>query len=189
MVQMKEVKDVLVFVVVLSGLLLFAPAGWAKPPAVAGVDVVHDRCLVNCFGLEDQSQMLGCLIGCDNAAAERTVDEEVTLSSEEYVARWGNGGVTAASACHGTAPCPAEYGSCASWSSYTACGGPYCGTYIYCCEPLGPTGPAPSAPNCDFYYGDALRQYKERYRVCFNASGQSCTEYQRTSYIIGCGCF
>lgn len=188
MVQMKEVRDVLVFVVVLSGLLLFAPAVWAQPPVATGIDAVHDQCLVNCFGREDQSQMLGCLIGCDNAAAERVGDEEVTLSSEDYVAQWGNGGVTAASACHSTAPCPAEYDSCASWSSYSNCGDPYCGIYRYCCADLGPTGPQPNIPNCELF-GDALRQYRERYRVCFNASGQSCTEYQRTSVVAGCGCF
>jgi hypothetical protein len=31
-------------------------------------------------------------------------------------------------------------------------------------------------------------QNAERYRVCFNAQGQSCTEYQLTNISIGCGC-
>ena len=33
-----------------------------------------------------------------------------------------------------------------------------------------------------------MKQRRERFRVCFNAIGQSCTEWQRTMITLGCGC-
>jgi len=185
---MKEARCVLVFFVCLSGLLLLAASASAQPSTIAG-DIALDHCMANCFGLADQARVEPCMIRCDNAAATRPRDEPVTLSSEEYLERWGDRVILPASACHSTTPCPAEYDSCASWSGYTSCGDTFCGIYRFCCAngPVG--GPAPSLPNCDDLFGDALKGYKERYRVCFNAGGQSCTEWERTTVFLGCGCF
>lgn len=181
---MREVRYVSVFLVGVSGLLLFAAVAPAQPTPFEGIDPAYDRCLTNCFGLEDQEHFAACAIQCNNAAAMRPGDDEVTLSSEEYVERWGDGVITTAGACHSTTPCPPEYGSCAGWSSFSDCGTPVCSGFTYCCE-LGPSG-GPSMPICP--REPALRQYREHYQVCFNAAGQSCTQYARTSIVLGCLC-
>jgi len=185
---MKEARCVLVFFVGVSGLLLLAASVSAQPSTSRGGDVVLEHCLANCFGLGNQAQIEPCMIRCEDAAATTPVNDGVTLSSEEYVERWGDGVITTASACHSTTPCPPEYDSCAGWSGYTTCGDPFCGVYRYCCA-YGPVGggPSPALPNCELF-GDALRGYKERYQVCFNAAGQSCTQYERTLTFLGCGC-
>lgn len=187
---MKAVKVGFVLLFGVSGLLLTMVAASAQSMVLGTVDVIHDRCVANCFGLEGSDQIVACAMGCDNAAAMTLPDDKVTLSSEEYVARWGNLLATKAGACHSTTACPAEYGSCGTWSSYSDCGDPWCGVWRLCDCYLGPAGsPSPNMPICDPGFGDALRQFRESYRVCFNASGQPCTEYQRTSVVLGCGCF
>lgn len=189
---MREAKLVPVLFAGLPLLLLSAAAISAQPADFGGIDPAHEVCIANCVGIGDFEQSLSCLIGCDNSAAVRSLDEEeVTLSSEEYVARWGNGLVTAAGeglittagACHDTTPCPSEFASCASWSSYSDCGDPFCSVARFCGDDCGwcEFGPCPC-------FGPALRQWRERFRVCFNAAGQSCTEYQRLGTVLGCGC-
>jgi hypothetical protein len=159
----------------------------SEPPAQAArcgpCDLVQQRCSANCFGL-DREQIGGCLIACDNEAATCSCDEAVTLSSEAFLAKSGSGSgprvITAfADACHSTVPCGTEYGSCAGWSSYVDCDEPRCAFHVQGCGPCGPEDPC---------FGPGLRQNLERYRVCFNEQQQGCTEYQRTSWIVGCDC-
>jgi hypothetical protein len=85
---------------------------------------------------------------------------------------------TAAAACHSTTPCGTAYPSCGSWSGYANCDDPLCSAAANCGNPC--TGP--------LCFGPAVRQFQERFRVCFNASGQSCTEYQQTFPVLHCGC-
>jgi hypothetical protein len=77
----------------------------------------------------------------------------------------------------------AGYGSCASWSSWSNCGdGPGCtATSCRFCE----YEPGYPKPFC--YYGKKYTESMNRYRVCFNASGASCTEYDLYAY-SGCDC-
>lgn len=84
----------------------------------------------------------------------------------------------AAAACHWTAPCGPEYGACTSWSSADYCDAPICSQHEREC------GDPQSGPG----WGPGLVQPAENYRVCFNSSGQSCTEYQHFWVNVGCGC-
>ncbi|GMU05621.1 hypothetical protein [Corallococcus caeni] len=67
----------------------------------------------------------------------------------------------------------AGYGACGNWSAFADCG---------------------DLSECNFtgcrirydVYGSQI-QGKNRYRVCFNAAGQSCTEFEQTTSIV-CGC-
>jgi hypothetical protein len=170
---------------VFTALLLLVSSAAAVQAQVASChacDVALERCSVNCFGREDKNEMKSCLVGCDNAAAVCSCDEPATLSSEDYVARFGLAAATDLKAeCHSTTPCGSAYGSCATWSTYSSCGDPFCGLSTSCreCDEWGQCTAA----------GPAMRQFRERYRVCFNALGESCTEYQRTtSGAGGCGC-
>jgi len=139
-----------------------------------------DLCSVSCAELGDVTEALGCRSRCDAAATTCFGDEPATLSSEEYLAYWGNALTFKAAACHSTTPCPTEYGSCGSWSGFSDCGDPFCGPSTLCkrCNEWGQCLAA----------GPATKQNRERFRVCFNAQQQGCTEYQRASQTLGCGC-
>jgi hypothetical protein len=175
------------YLTVFLGVLAVAALGAAAPAAAAscgGCGVILEHCNANCQGLKAKDEVVTCLMACDNAAAACSCDEPVTLRSEDVVAMGlaagGQGWLT--EACHSTTPCGPAYGSCAGWSAYYDCGDPYCGTYKWCEDP-----PFCEAP--DICFGPATRTDRERYRVCFNASGQPCTEYQRiTGSLQGCGC-
>lgn len=176
---------------VLAALVVFvlsAAEVQARAVRCGPCDTAQQRCSVNCFGLAD-SEIGSCLVGCDNAAAICSCDEAVTLRSEDVVAKFAEAAKSAkspwpdptasAAACHSTTPCGSGYSSCASWSTFIDCGDPYCGFAIGCgecsggqCEPGGP----------------GTKQNLERYRVCFNSQGQQCTEYQRSSITLYCGC-
>ena len=168
----------------ISALLLLVLSAAAVPAQAAKCrpcQIAQESCSVNCFGREDKDEMRSCLIGCDNAAALCSCDEPVTLSSEDYVARFGSQDVTQLkSACHDTTTCGSEYASCASWSGYTNCGDPFCGPTLGCGE-CNEWGQCTAG-------GPGMKQFRERYRVCFNAVGDPCTEYQRTTSSGGCGC-
>jgi hypothetical protein len=162
-----------------------APASAAR---CGPCEVVQERCSANCFGL-DRAEIGGCLMACDNEAATCSCDEAVTLSSEDFVARFGFPEATKlsspfvtelAAACHSTTPCGTAFPSCASWSGYSDCDDAFCGSVRGCgeCEEEFPR----------FCPGPGMKQWRERFRVCFNALGQSCTEYQRTLISLGCGC-
>jgi hypothetical protein len=113
------------------------------------------------------------------ALAEKSCDEPVTLRSEDLVAISGWPSPTELDACHSGMSCGPEYGSCAGWSNYYACGDPFCGEHQQCdfCSEL-PCG-----------FGPAMIQRVERYRVCFNSLAEPCTEYSWSSYNAGCGCW
>jgi hypothetical protein len=71
--------------------------------------------------------------------------------------------------------CP-NHPSCGSWSATHSCGDPFCGLTNGACK------------STDFI---GLRQPKEKYRVCFNYLGESCTEYQSAGSSMipdTCGC-
>jgi hypothetical protein len=140
----------------------------------------QERCTTRCFGVQDKTAMTACLIGCDNAAANCSCDERVTLRSEDVLPRPDLLGAKAA-ACNGTVTCGTEYSSCASWSAYYDCGDPFCAVYRWCGDQC-----ADPTFGC---FGPAMRQSREQYRVCFNAQGQSCTEYRSGALtVLGCGC-
>jgi hypothetical protein len=151
-----------------------APAQAQKCPACA---LAQERCTSICFGLETRAGMASCLMVCDNQAATCSCDDEkVTLRSEDL--RIPSEWLASTTACNATYTCPSEYGSCASWSSWYDCGEPWCGIYRWC-------GDCGDEFGC---WGDALRQRQERYRVCFNAAQEACTEFQHANYLVGCGC-
>lgn len=162
-------------------LMLSAAAVQAQAVTCRVCAIAQESCAVNCFGRDDKKEMRSCLIACDNAAALCSCDEPATLNSEDYVARFGLGDVTGLkAACHSTTPCGPAYGSCANWSSYTDCGDPFCGLVLGCgeCDEWG---------HCTAG-GPGIKQLRERYQVCLNEQGQSCTQYQRTSSGGSCGC-
>jgi hypothetical protein len=73
------------------------------------------------------------------------------------------------SGCMAPTTCPAEFGSCAGWSSFTECG-------LTCLRTLCPGG-------------ENVRGtlFSNSFRVCFDKAGNSCTEWHETSSIF-CGC-
>jgi hypothetical protein len=187
-----SVSTRLSFIAALLLLVISAAAVQAQPARCRPCEIAQERCSVNCLGR--QGKAIGaCLIQCDNAAAVCSCDEPATLNSEDFVARFGQQPgpqagseaglkvVTAfAAACHSTTPCGSAYGACANYSSYSDCGDPVCGLVMGCgaCDEWGHCQAA----------GQGMKQLRERYRVCFNELGQSCTEYQRTQTSLGCGC-
>jgi hypothetical protein len=132
--------------------------------------VAYQKCSATCFGGE-KAGMGACLTACDNAAVKCTCDQEVSVRSEDLV-NWGVVKVTKAAACHGNVSCQPNYPSCASWSSYSDCEDPFCGSGAHCGECV-----------CDEFRcfcppGPAWKQKQERFRVCFDQFGNSCTEWQ-----------
>ena len=139
--------------------------------------LAHKHCSASCFGLAEKGGMGECLMSCDNTAATCTCDQAVSLRSEDLVS-WDLPGGAKADACHGTVSCQPGYPSCAGWSGYSDCGDPQCGIYRWC-------------GNCGDPFGcwdPATRQPRERFRVCFNQFGQSCTEWEGTLVLVACGC-
>ena len=151
------------------------------PPQAASCGIcaiAFQRCSTACFGRGDKTGMGACLTGCDNLAATCTCDQQggVNLRSEDLV-RWDPSSMTK-DACHGYLSCQPNYPSCASWSGYSSCGDPFCGTGHRCGDDCEPWGPCP---------GDAWKEFLERFRVCFDQYGNSCTEWQ-TTQTSSCGC-
>jgi hypothetical protein len=143
----------------------------APPHANCGIcAAAYQRCNATCFGRADKGDMGACLTSCDNAAAACTCDDVSNLRSEDLVGfDWPS---ASKAACHGTVSCQPNYPSCASWSSYSACDTPYCGTGIHCgdctCDEF----------RCYCGPGPALKEKSERFRVCFDQYSNSCTEWQ-----------
>jgi hypothetical protein len=73
------------------------------------------------------------------------------------------------SGCMAPTTCPAQYGSCAGWSSFSQCG-------LTCLNALCPGG-------------ENVRGtlFSNAFRVCFDKDGNSCTEWQEKSSIF-CNC-
>jgi hypothetical protein len=139
----------------------------------------YQTCNSVCISVGEKETLGKCLTACDNAAALCTCDQSVNLRSEDLVDfEWPS---LEKAACHGTVSCQPAYPSCASWSGYSGCGTPYCGNGAHCgdCEYI--EGKEFCGP------GPAWKSYLERFRVCFNALGQSCTEWQQVNN-SWCGC-
>lgn len=162
-------------------LVLSAAAAEAQEGKCRPCQIAQEQCSVNCMGREGKA-IGACLIRCDNAAALCSCDEPATLSAEEYVERFApTKAVTDFSvACHSTTPCGSAYGACTNWSTYSACDDPFCGPTLGCgeCDEWG---------HCEAG-GPGMKQRRERYRVCFDQLNQACTEYQRATVSLGCGC-
>lgn len=143
-----------------------APAGSAG----CGVCVAaYQKCSNTCFSRGDKSGMGKCLTACDNAAATCTCDNVANLRSEDLVGfDWPS---QSKAACHGNVSCQPNYPSCASWSSYSNCEDPFCGVGAHC-------GECTCDIKCICGPGPALKQKEERFRVCFDQFGNSCTEWQ-----------
>jgi hypothetical protein len=83
-------------------------------------------------------------------------------------------------ACHGNVSCQPNYPSCASWSGYSDCDAPFCGLGQGCGECIC------DEFRCKCFAGPAMKQYRERFRVCFDQFGNSCTEWQRILTTLFC---
>ena len=175
------------FLAVLLLLVLSAAAVQAQTASCRPCAIAHEQCSVNCLGREGKA-VGACLIRCDNAAAVCSCDEPATLNSEDFVAKFGpqpgpEPGLKVvtdfSAACNSTTPCDSSYGSCASWSSYVECGEPRCAFRVHGCGGGGYEDPP---------FGPGTLQDLERYRVCFNSQAEACTEYQRTTWTLWCGC-
>ncbi len=109
------------------------------------------------------------------------LDTEATAEAEpprsDLVPQWART-IMKAGACHSTTPCGSQFGSCAGWSGYTDCDDPVCGIYRWCGDCGDPFG-------C---WDLATRQRQERFRVCFDSLGNSCTEWQNQLVLTACGC-
>lgn len=169
------------FVAVLSILVLSAAEVPAQTASCGPCEVAQERCSASCVGREDMAEVQACLIACDNAVAICSCDEAVTLRSEDVVVKSPWRSTTALlAACHSTTACGSAYPSCGSWSGYSNCDAAFCG--------IGPACGDCSDPMSACQPGPAMRQRRERFRVCFNSLGQSCTEYQRATITLSCGC-
>jgi hypothetical protein len=172
------------FLLLLAALMVSLGASASAQERSAALDdaclAALDVCSVDCTALDDGLQALTCLNRCDAAATICLGDDKATLSAEEYLAHQGYGLSFKAAACHSLTPCPPEYGACTNWSSFSDCGDPHCGISTLCkeCDEWGQCTAA----------GPAMKQDRERFRVCFDQQMQGCTEYQRTSSTLGCGC-
>jgi len=159
---------------------LFAPA---EAKSCQRCALAQKKCSATCFALaqkEGTGGMGSCLTACDNATAACTCDEAVNLRSEDLVARAGLD-MTKSTACHTAVSCQPNFPSCASWTAYADCGDPFCGSAPHCGE-----------CTCDEFRcfcgpGPAWKQTQERFRVCFDSLGNSCTEWQKLTF-NSCGC-
>ena len=136
----------------------------------------HERCSATCLG-RGEAGLGACLTACDNAGALCSCDDAVTLRSEDVVAMRPALAESLTSTCHSTTSCQPAYPSCASWSSYSLCD-EYCGIGNRC--NIG----CPNLNNCP---GPATIDRTERFRVCFDQFGNSCTEWQVTTLTF-CRC-
>lgn len=120
----------------------------------------------------------GCNVAPSGDALATTTDEirvepaeraviQLPLRSEDLVDMNAMGAELAA-ACPAPSTC-AGFGSCAAWSATTSCGTRVCGTECFRCI-------NPKDPIC--FSGINRSTFTSRFRVCFNAQQQACTEFQ-----------
>lgn len=172
--------------VLVGGSALVAALAMAAPAQAAscrGCEAFGASCTVDCLGLEAEVDRLACSSACNQAAATCSCDQP-TLTAEDavFLGLVDPGQGSLGGACHSTTPCPPEYGACSAWSVPEECGDPTCGTYKFCGDP-----PFCEEPNLCF--GPATYTQKEKFRVCFNAAQQSCTEWaQVLPAVPTCGC-
>jgi hypothetical protein len=135
--------------------------------------------------------VMGLLVGCGPVGPEEAGGQELTPEQlAELVARAEpdaqlHQGLTAVCQPTTTNSCVnAGYGSCASWSGFYDCGD------LSACNELGCPRRVcygTTRDSCTTVYDGSSSQGTNRYRVCFNAAGESCTEYEKSSRLI-CGC-
>ena len=160
---------------VLLSLLVVGDSAATASPCEKQREAAFGACLAQCDSLEAKARA-ECEFDCQSQDAQQSCDEPAGLSSERLVDAEAIQ-AEAAAACHATTPCP-EPKSCASWSTYYNCGTPTCGPVRGCGE---------DCPDPRFCFGPGVRQPRERFRVCFTQQG-ACTEYQRITVVVGCGC-
>lgn len=138
--------------------------------------------------------VLGLLVGCGPVGPEEMGGQGAPLTPEqlaELVAQVPEPdaqmlqGLTAVCQPTSTNGCVnAGYGSCAAWSAVYDCGD------LSACNELGCPRRVcygTTRDSCTTVYEGSTSQGTNRYRVCFNAAGESCTEYEKSSRLI-CGC-
>ncbi|MCP3138745.1 hypothetical protein [Pyxidicoccus xibeiensis] len=74
------------------------------------------------------------------------------------------------------------FSSCGTWSAFATCSAACTGRVCKICEPGG----GGEGPYCEFA-GWQRKEEQNRFRVCFNNRGQSCTEYELSSF-LDCEC-
>jgi hypothetical protein len=148
-------------------------AFWAiAPPPTIGCQscaLAFDKCFATCFAHLGKRTTGACLTACYKAAVTCTCDGAVTLRSEDLV-EWGLVSLNKEEACHGPVSCQPNYPSCAGWSPLYACGEPSCVQGSYTCLGCDEES-CPEPPT-------VLAHHSERFRVCFDQFGNSCTEWQ-----------
>ena len=148
------------------------------------------RTLAKLFG----ALVLGVLVGCgpaelDDGSGAQVSGEaaQVPLTPEELQRRMEeaekNPPKFAMEACPATNSCGSQFGSCSTWSAFFDCGTPG-GTCNFngCpfdCERIG------TIEICD--YAGAQSQPRYRFRTCYDGSGNTCTNVERSAYTV-CGC-
>jgi hypothetical protein len=134
-------------------------------------------------------------------AAEATTVSELSGSPEEapqYIARavlaptpamlkaalsndpdaMRDAATSAVAGCHDASTCPAQFGSCTSWSTTTLCN-ETCGVGVCICKPIIQCGGEPPETKG--------RDTFNSFRICFDSSQNPCTEWTNTSSTF-CGC-
>lgn len=86
-----------------------------------------------------------------------------------------------AAACHAASTCPAQFASCASWSSFTTCGSQFCSGGC-----VLPPKCSPATQDCEV--SQRFAQSSQSFRVCFDAAQNACTEWRTSTALTGCGC-
>jgi hypothetical protein len=82
--------------------------------------------------------------------------------------------------CQAATTCPSQYASCSSWSAPALCA-QACNLGACICRPIG-------SPECEGEVPEPKgSESYNAFRVCFNSSGQSCTEWTKSTYTV-CGC-
>lgn len=86
-----------------------------------------------------------------------------------------------AAACHAPSTCPAQFGSCGTWSSFSSCGSSFCTGGC-----VRPPKCSPSNLNCEF--SQQFGRTSESFQVCFDAARNGCTQWRNQTAVTGCGC-
>ena len=80
--------------------------------------------------------------------------------------------------CQAATTCPTSFASCSSWSASTMCE-QACNIGVCLCRPVWACeGEPPEVKGSESF---------NAFRVCFNSTGQSCTEWTKTTNTV-CGC-
>jgi hypothetical protein len=86
--------------------------------------------------------------------------------------------IATASTCQAASSCPAQFGSCGTWSTPSLCN-ETCGLPLCRCMPLKDCDGEPPEPRGTDTFNS--------FRVCFDSGGNSCTEWSSTTSTF-CGC-